>query len=130
MSLDALRDEIAGRDGAAYLLTVGSDGRPHTVSVTVSWAEGELVVAPGNRSTRNATDRPLVSLLWPPAVRGGFSLIVDATVTSVTGSGSGDNRVVVTPTGAVLHRPADPGAPGAPASDCAPVYARPDEISS
>ena len=125
VSLDRLREEAAGR-GQAYLLTVGSDGRPHSVSVLVAWAGDTLVMAPGNRSVANAGERPLVSLLWPPAERGGFSLIVDATVTSATGDGAGGNEVVVTPTRAVLHRPAEPGSAGSAGSECAPVYSSSD----
>lgn len=45
----------------------------------------------------------MVTLLWPPAVPDGYSLIVDGTATG----GTDDTGAVlaVTPTGGVLHRP-------------------------
>ncbi len=80
---------------------------------------------PPRATHRSATrwERPLVTLLWPPAEPGGYSLIVDGTVTSAEGAGTGDNSVVVRPTKAVLHRPAvspDDASPGC-GSDCVPL---------
>jgi hypothetical protein len=89
----------------AYLLTVRDDGRAQSVAVPVRWAGDELVVPAGNTSSANATARPLVALLWPPPERGGFSLIVDATVTATTEVGDA-HEVKLRPTRAVLHRPA------------------------
>jgi hypothetical protein len=60
-----------------------------------------------------------VSLLWPPAEPGGYSLIVDGTAAA----GVREGRLAVTPTRAVLHRPASaPGdaRPGCSA-DCVPI---------
>jgi hypothetical protein len=73
----------------------------------------------GNRSARNSSVRPQVSLLWPPNEPGGYSLIVDGTAALP----SGDGRIAVTPTRAVLHRPAaapDPDKPSCSA-DCVPI---------
>jgi hypothetical protein len=57
-------------------------------------------VGPGARA--NVVARPDVSLLWPPVAIDGMSLIVD-------GRARLDGEViVVTPTWAVLHRPAPP----------------------
>lgn len=103
--LDELREVIGRRENLAFLLTVGPDARSHCVAVQVSWIDDELVVAAGNCSCDNARARPLVSLLWPPADPGEFSLIVDATVTSTIGSGVGNSHIVAAPTKAVLHRP-------------------------
>jgi Pyridoxamine 5'-phosphate oxidase len=116
VSLERLRDEIRGFGAAPYLLTVSDDGRPHCVSVAIDWQGDDIVIGAGNRTTANAAARPSVSLLWAPKSSGGYSLIVDGTVTSTSGSGDGDNRVTMQPTGAVLHRPATDGG-----SDCEPV---------
>ncbi len=116
VSLERLRAEIRGFEAAPYLLTVSEDGRPHCVSVAIDWQGDDIVVGAGNRTTANAAARRSVSLLWAPKSPGDYSLIVDGTVTSTSGTGDGDNLVTVQPTGAVLHRPATGGG-----SDCAPV---------
>ena len=73
----------------------------------------------------NATARPNVSLLWPPNELGGYSLIVDGDVTHTEGTGNGDNVVVVRPSRAVLHRPADGPAPAdGCGADCVPLLDR------
>jgi hypothetical protein len=115
--LDGLRAEVARLGPAAYVLTVSPDGRPHSVSVSVRWAEDDFVMGGGTKTLANATDRPLVSLLWPPNEVGGYSLIVDGTATAQ------DGLLVVRPTRAILHRPA-PASPGesSPGSDCVAVY--------
>jgi hypothetical protein len=123
VELDRLREEIAGFDSDPYLITVSDDGRPHIVAVSWSWQGDELVIPAGNTTTANARARPHVTVLWPPAHRGGFSLIVDAAVTRATGAGEGGNAVAVQPTRAVLHRPATPNsASDSPCgADCVPV---------
>ena len=65
----------------------------------------------GRRTVGNAAARPAVALLWPPAEPGGYSLIVDGDATTA------DDRLVVAPTKAVLHRPGPPP-PAAAASGC------------
>ena len=124
VTLERLREEILGfASTATYLLTVSDDGRPHSVAVVPAWHGDELVMAAGNRSVRNAAARPSVSLVWAPGEAGGYSLIVDATVTATVGTGAGDNSVTVQPTNAVLHRPAaspDAASPGC-GSDCVPL---------
>jgi hypothetical protein len=125
VALAGLRDEIAGRGGVAFFISVGSDGRPHTVQQAVRWADPDrLVVHPGHGTVANAAARPLVTLLWPPTEAGGYSLIVDAKVVEVGGSGGGDNLVAVQPTKAVLHRPARSDDPDVVAhgSDCVGVF--------
>ncbi|MGO8876397.1 MAG: pyridoxamine 5'-phosphate oxidase family protein [Acidimicrobiales bacterium] len=127
VELAALRGRIEEYGQRGYLLTAGPDGRPHSVGVGVRWVDDLLVTAPGNTTLANASARPLVALLWPPAEPGGYSLIVDAEVVSASGSGQGDNAVALRPTKAVLHRPAADQAPGEElqpgcTSDCVPVF--------
>ena len=122
--VDRLRAEQAKFHTAPYCLTVDDEGRPHGVAVTVTWRDDRLVVPAGNRTLANARERPLVSVLWPPNDVGGYSLIVDATVTAAHGTGEGDNEITLEPTRAVLHRPrAENNQPSgsACAADCAPL---------
>jgi hypothetical protein len=102
--------------GFAYLVTVGDGGRAHVLAVTPVLGEDGLVVGGvGRHSQENAAERAGVTLVWPPAEPGGFSLLVDGAAT-VDGE-----TITVAPTKAVLHRPA-PGPDGLRAgSDCAPV---------
>jgi hypothetical protein len=111
VGLDELRAKIGEFTTEAYVLTVGDDGRAHSVAVSAEWEGDTLVIGAGGTTRRNATARPLVALLWPPRDRGEFSLIVDATAVRVD-----DDRVWLEPTRAVLHRPAPGGG-----SDCSPV---------
>jgi hypothetical protein len=114
VGLEELADRIAEYD-FAYLVSVGETGA-HVIAVTPAWhPDGIVVGALGRHSLANAAAHPAVTLVWPPAVQGGYSLIVDGTATV-----SGD-AVTVSPTKAVLHRPA-PGADGARAgNDCQPI---------
>jgi hypothetical protein len=108
---------------AAYVLTSGDDGRPHVAHVRVARDGDALVVSVGRRSRANVVARPLVSLLWPAVDADGFSLIVDATAGAPSTRGEPDDEPVrLTPTHAVLHRPA-PGGPSSASceSDCRPV---------
>jgi hypothetical protein len=99
------------------------------VAVAVGWDEGALVMSAGRTSVRNAGRRPGVSLLWPPAEPGGYSLIVDGVATAEPRDDGEGGRVTLQPTRAVLHRAAvaagagagseaDAGACG---SDCVPL---------
>jgi hypothetical protein len=128
VTLEALREAIDRQGAVAYFLSAGSDGRPHTVQLRISWVDtGHLVLHPGNSTIANVQARPLVSLLWPPAELGGYSLIVDGAVVDVLAPGNGNNTVSVQPTKAVLHRPAPPDSPKAATggSDCVGVFASP-----
>jgi hypothetical protein len=118
---DALRAEAERFGAMPYLLTVAGDGRPHSVSVAVSWDGDAIVAKCGGRTLANIAARPLVSLLWPPAEAGGYSLIVDGDG-SVRGAGD-EARAVIRPTKGVLHRPAAGPVPeGASCSDdCVPL---------
>ena len=115
VELGELGDRLA-EHGFAYFVTVGEDRRVHLVAVTpVLGTEGIVVGGLGRHSVANAAATPAVTLVWPPTVDGGYSLIVDGTATV------GDDTAVVVPTKAVLHRPA-PGPDGQRVgNDCQPV---------
>ncbi len=121
VALDRLRAELAERGPHAYVLTGSDDGRPHAVHGAVAWQGDALVAAVGRRSAANARARPSVSLLYPVRHVGDYSLIVDG-VAVVVSDGDG-HRLVVTPTAAVLHRPAPPRTPSASScdADCVPL---------
>ena len=117
VSLDQLRDTIE-RYRFAYLLTVTDDGRVHAVAVTPAvTGDGVVISDVGRRSRANAAERPSISLVWPPAEAGDYSLIVDGE------SSANGNGLTVRPTRAVLHRPAPAGAtsPTGCRSDCVPI---------
>lgn len=100
VDLAGLPAEIAARGPAAFLITVGPE-RTHVVSVSVEATDGHLEAGAGRTTARNVAERPGVTLLWPfDATRPDFSLIVDGTATL---SGDGE-RLVIEPTGAILHR--------------------------
>ena len=82
-----------------YLVTTGEE-RPHLLAVKPSVVDGGLRCATGHSSRANVVQHPLVVLIFPPVHSEGFSMIVDGAA-EVNGDG-----VVVTPTWAVLHRPA------------------------
>lgn len=87
--------------GAGYLLT-SSGGRVKAVSIAPQLVEGVLVVrSPGRGSCANVAADPQVTALFPPRAAPGFTLLVDG-----TGEVDGDD-VRLTPTSAVLHKPAD-----------------------
>ncbi len=121
VGLEALRAEVERFGSTPYLLTVGDDGRPHSVSVAIGWEGDALVAEAGRRTLANAAARPRVSLLFAPIEPGGYSLIVDGDA-GLRGEGA-DARVVVRPTRGVLHRPAAaPAASGSGCSaDCVPL---------
>jgi hypothetical protein len=118
--LQELHAVIVERSGGAYLLTVSDDLRPHAVQVAVQW-DGDLLAAEvGKRSAANATARPNISLLYSVRTAGDYSLIIDGTA-HATGS-SDAPRLLITPTKAVLHRPAVTPDSASPCSaDCVPL---------
>jgi hypothetical protein len=87
--------------GAGYLLTT-RDGAVKVVSVAPALADGTLTVrGPGRGTLANLAANSRVTLVFPPREEGGMTLLVD-------GDGVVDGEDVrVTPTSAVLHRPAD-----------------------
>jgi hypothetical protein len=114
VELPTLVATMATYGDTAFLLTGGDDGRPHIAHVVVQPATAGLTVGAGRTSTANVRARPRAALLFAPVEPGGYSLIVDV---DATAQGSG---LLLTPTGAVLHRAAT-GAGGAAGNDCAPV---------
>jgi hypothetical protein len=104
-----------GADGA-YLLTVSDASAPHAVHVPLVWDGDALVMEVGKRTAANAAERSAVSLLCPVRTADDYSLIIDGTATV-------EGRVVrITPTKAVLHRPAaNPDPTAACAHDCVPI---------
>ncbi len=119
VDLDALRDELAARERPAYLVTAGDEGAPHMVATYLTWADGAFETGCGNTTARNLAQRPGASVVVPPDEPGGYSLIFDATGDVVEREA---RTVRLTPTRAVLHRPAaSPDGDGACGHDCAPV---------
>jgi len=82
-----------------YLLTVTADASTRAVAVRPRLVDGKVVVGAGRSSSANVAANPKVTLLCPPAVDRGFTLLVDGTATV-----EGD-EIRIDPTSAVLHRP-------------------------
>ena len=120
--LETLRTALAERGGAAYVLTVSDDARPHAVHAALVWEGDRLAIDVGKRSAANAAARPSVSLLCPVRADGDYSLIVDGTAVVASDDG---HRLLITPTRAVLHRPAAAPDPASPCgADCIPILPR------
>ena len=104
----------------AYLVTVDNGYKAHTVAVDPVFAGGVINVGPvGGSTRRNVTAHSDVTLVWPPARRGDYTLIVD-------GKGQpaeADSPLQIVPSRAVLHRKAAPGAATKPGckDDCVPL---------
>jgi hypothetical protein len=121
VDVSELAAHVEDRGTLAYVLTGGDDGRPHAVSVRVALDGDRFECGAGNRTAANAAARPLVSLFWAARNDDDYSLIVDgeAQVRTI----DGEQRLVITPTRAVLHRTV-PAASGAGRSnDCVPLDA-------
>ena len=117
---ELLCNEITERGPNAYLLSVSDDGHPHAVHGAVRWERDALVADVGKRTAANAAARPAVSLLFPVRGDGDYSLIVDGTAVVA------DRRVLITPTRAVLHRPAPAPTPASSCgADCVPLMETP-----
>jgi hypothetical protein len=99
VALEELSEKVAEYP-FCYLVTTGEE-RPHLLAVTPSVVKGGLRCETGHSSRTNVVRNPLVVLLFPPTEPKGFSMIVDG-----EGEVNGDG-IVVTPTWAVLHRPAE-----------------------
>ncbi|HET6651488.1 MAG TPA: pyridoxamine 5'-phosphate oxidase [Nocardioides sp.] len=121
VDLDELARHVAAY-GFAYLVTVTDDHRTHVVAVRPTMeADGLRVEGLGARTRANVGVRPDVTLVWPPVTDGGYTLIVDGRARP------DDDGAAVTPTHAVLHRPAADAPEGQPSdatscgADCVPV---------
>ncbi|GAB3868814.1 hypothetical protein GCM10028801_45350 [Nocardioides maradonensis] len=122
MSIKVDLDEMArlvGERGSGYLLTTSS---PAVKVVTVDPVvfDGVVrVVGPGGGTLANVDANPVVTLVFPPTEVHGYTLLVDGSAV-VAGT-----DVVITPSAAVLHRPAShadgPLPPDGCGHDCAPV---------
>lgn len=105
--------------GSGYLLTT-QEGRIKVVTVDPVLDGRALVVAgPGRGTIANLAANSAVTVVFPPAVPKGYTLLVDG-----TGTAEGED-VRIAPATAVLHRPrshADgPLLPEGCGHDCAPV---------
>lgn len=105
MSIPVPLDELAARLAQhpwGYLVTVRDDGRAQSLAVPTQLVDGALVATVGRGTAANAIARPNVTMLFPGTTGEEFSVIVDGDARI-----DGD-RLEVTPTWAVLHRPALP----------------------
>ncbi len=104
VEISELSSELERYGSAAFVLTAPPAGRPHIIQVDLRLVDGVFLASPGRSCSRNVAAQPELSLLWPAFEEGGYSLIVDG-----VGALRGDEQaleLVVTPTNAVLHRPA------------------------
>ena len=101
VALEALAAKVAEFGDHPYLITVGSDGRAHVVSVAARLDGAQVAVAAGRTSRANAEARPAVTLLWPAAASGPYSLIVDGESSL---SDRESTELTIRPTRVVLHR--------------------------
>jgi hypothetical protein len=83
-----------------YLVTVRDDGRAQSLAIATRVVDGALVATVGRGAAANAIARPAITMLFPGASGEDMSLIVDGDA-AVDG-----DRIIVTPTWAVLHRAA------------------------
>jgi hypothetical protein len=100
VSLQRLADNLT-KYHFAYLLTVDDNDRAHVVAVRPRLANDSLLIGDlGIKTSANLAAHPFVTVMWPPADPSDYSLIVD-------GVGSmRDDQLAITPTRAVLLRPA------------------------
>ena len=118
VDLESLREELAGHERPAYLVTAGDEGSPHLVSTFLTWVDGAFETECGASTARNLAVRAEVSVVVPPNEPDGYSLIFDATGEVV----EGETRMVrLTPSKAVLHRPGTGPAGSGCGHDCLPV---------
>ena len=106
----ALATTVAQFDSAHLLST--RDSRVKVVTVDASVADGKLRVSWSKGTAANVDANPTVTVLFAPTEHHGYSLIVDGTAEDV-----GDG-FVITPTSAILHRPASHADGPLPPGDC------------
>ena len=119
VAIDQLAEALADF-GAGYLLTASAEGKVKAITVEPTVRQGAVVVpGPSGGTTANLAANPQVTLVFPPVVPRGYTLIVDGTAQV-----SGDD-FLVTPQAAVLQRPPPhsdgPPPPDGCAHDCRPV---------
>jgi len=87
----------------AELVTVGSDLRPHVVSVLVELTGDQLVTRVGASTAGNIAERPGVTLTWLPPGDGEYMLILDGAGTVVS-QGEGPRDISIRIERGILHR--------------------------
>jgi hypothetical protein len=103
MSISVPLDELESRLADfpwGYLVTVRDDGRAQSLAVPTAYVDGRLVATVGARAAQNVAARPQVTMLFPGPSGRDMSLIVDGDATVDR------DQLTVTPTWAVMHRPA------------------------
>ncbi len=88
-----------------YLVTVSDAQRAHSLAVPTQFTDGVFTASAGRGTCANIVARPDVTIVFPPASGTEYSLIVDGRAVAT------DGRVEITPTTAVMHRPALSDAP-------------------
>jgi hypothetical protein len=119
-ALSQLRAQIATYEADPYLLTVSANGTPHCGAVTLDWdADQALIRSPGTWPGSQAAGYLKVSVLFPAAAPGGYTLIIDGTAAARSDAGT----LAISVTRAVLHRPARSPSQSETScgSDCRPV---------
>ncbi len=119
--IEDLAQAVAEYD-AAYLLT-NRAGRTKVVTLEPLVSDDRIVAdGVGSGSSANLAENPQCTLVFPPAERHGYTLLIDGTATVI------DGRLAMRPATAVRHRPVShsdgPPAPGESAdcvNDCRPV---------
>ena len=111
VGLAALADRIEEFGPIAYLVSVGSEGLPHVVSVRATWDDGRVMVGAGRQTLANVEARPDVTVLWSAPSGRGYCLIVDGTARLLPDAS--EPTLGIDPTTGVLHRtpegdPAEP----------------------
>lgn len=111
--------EALERFGSGFLLTTAGERIKVVVVDPVVEGSSLRIADPGGGTRANLAANPLLTLTYAPLTQRDFALIVDG-----TGRIEGSD-VVVTPTGAVLHRPAShssgPVSDDGCGQDCRPV---------
>lgn len=126
VDFDRLAEKLAGHD-YAYLITVDAENRPHPVPV-MPVLRGDTVhigALGGRRSRANLARTGDVTVMWPPPIPGGYTVIVDGTA-QVSDDGELAS-VTISPSRAVLIRVATPESPGETPcySDCVDLKVSP-----
>lgn len=112
----ALGEQVERYGTSAFLLTAGSSGGPHAVSVRLVWDGTVFRTRAGRTSRSNLGLRPEVTLLWAPVGAEDYSLIVDGRAEA-----GDDDHLRINPLTAVLHRSPARHAEDPPGSDCVSV---------
>lgn len=99
MAIADLSEPLAER-GPGYLLTASADGQVKAVTVEPELRDGVLHCPFSAGSARNLEAHASATLLFPPPVARGYTLLIDGTAAATA------DGIVFTPASAVLHRPA------------------------